>query len=112
MSEDLYVRRLLAAYRELPDASGRVRPADRALAVQLFHQHVPLETVLAAFRLALARRRARPPGQPPLNAIRSLHYFLPLIDEATGLDPGYLDYLTQRAHEVSGPERAGRQPRK
>lgn len=112
MSEDLYVRRLLAAYRELPDASGRVRPADRALAVQLFHRHVPLETVLAAFRLALARRRARPPGQPPLNAIRSLHYFLPLIDEARGLDPGYLDYLTQRAHNASGPERGGRHPRK
>ena len=53
MTEDLYVRRLLAAYRELPDASGRARAADRRLAVQLFRDQVPLELVTAAFQLAL-----------------------------------------------------------
>jgi hypothetical protein len=111
VTEDLYVRRLLAAYRELPDASGRVRAADRRLAVRLFHDHVPLELVTAAFQLALARRRARPPDLPPLGTIRSLHYFLPVLDEARTLDPDYLDYVVQRALHGSTPPRGGCQPR-
>lgn len=111
MTEDLYVRRLLTAYRELPDASGRVRAADRRLAVQLFTDLVPLELVLAAFRLALARRHARTPDAPPLNAIRSLHYFLPVLDEARGLDPGYLDYVVHRAEAESARRQGGCHPR-
>ena len=111
MTEDLYVRRLLAAYRELPDASGRARAADRRLAVQLFRDQVPLELVAAAFQLALARRRARPPDLPPLGTIRSLHYFLPVIDEARTLDPGYLDYVVQRAQHASTHPQGGCHPR-
>lgn len=111
MTEDLYVRRLLAAYRELPDASGRVRAADRRLAVRLFRDQVPLELVTAAFQLALARRHARPPDEPPLGTIRSLHYFLPVIDEARTLDPDYLDYVAQRAQDGSTRRQGGCHPR-
>lgn len=111
MTEDLYVRRLLEAYRELPDGSGRVRAADRRLAVRLFRELVPLELVTAAFRLALARRHARPPGEPPLGTIRSLHYFLPVLDEVRGLDPGYLDYVVQRADAGAASRRSGCHPR-
>ena len=46
-------------------------------------------------RLALARRKARPPDAEPLPPIRSLHYFMPVIDEMPpGLPPeGYLGYF-------------------
>ena len=111
MTEHLYVRRLLEAYRELPDASGRVRAADRRLAVQLFRDQVPLELVNAAFQLALARRRARPEDLPPLGTIRSLHYFLPVIDEARTLDPDYLAYVAYRAQQDSSRRQGGCHPR-
>ena len=111
MTEEHYVRRLLEAYRELPDASGRVRAADRRLAVRLFRDQVSLELVMAAFQLALARRSARPPGEPPLNTIRSLHYFLPVLDEARTLDPGYLDYVVHRAESGSTRQQGGCHPR-
>ena len=46
-------------------------------------------------RLATARRNARPTDFNPLPPIRSLHYFLPVIDELPqGTPPdGYLNYL-------------------
>jgi hypothetical protein len=37
---------------------------------------------------------ARPADLPPLGTIRSLHYFLPVIDEARTLDPDYLGYTS------------------
>jgi hypothetical protein len=48
-------------------------------------------------RLALARRNARPPDADPLPPIRSLHYFMPVIDELPPGPPpeGYLDYLRE-----------------
>ena len=48
-------------------------------------------------RLALARRNARPPDADPLPPIRSLHYFVPVIDELPPGPPpgGYLDYLRE-----------------
>jgi hypothetical protein len=111
VTEHLYVRRLLEAYRELPDASGRVRAADRRLAAQLFRDQVPLELVTAAFQLALARRRARPEDLPPLGTIRSLHYFLPVIDEARTLDPDYLAYVLYREKDGSARQPGGCHPR-
>lgn len=111
MTEHLYVRRLLEAYRQMPDGSGRVRAADRRLAVQLFRDQVPLQLVTAAFQLALARRRARPADEPPLGIIRSLHYFLPVINEARTLDPDYLRYVAQRAHDGRARQRSGCHPR-
>ena len=70
-----------------------------------------LELVNAAFQLALARRRARPEDLPPLGTIRSLHYFLPVIDEARTLDPEYLGYVVQRAQDGSAPRQGGCRPR-
>jgi hypothetical protein len=95
---DAYVRQLLAAYRRLPDSLGRTRPADRRLAADLHRRRVPLATVEAALLLAIARRRARPPGADPLQPIRSLHYFLPIIEELLHqpLPEGYLELLRAR----------------
>lgn len=95
----LYVRTLLALYCGLPHKAAR-RPSasDRRLAQQLFDQGIPLPTIEQAFLLAIARRSTRRSDLPPLPPIRSLAYFLPVIDELRNqhLDPGYLLYLRAR----------------
>jgi hypothetical protein len=59
---------------------------------------VSASVVEAAIILATARRVLRPPDYPPLAPIRSLHYFLPVIDEITAapLPPDYLNYLREK----------------
>lgn len=91
-----YLKRLLDLYCGLPHTAAR-RPSryDRQLAEQLFDRGLELPTIEAAFRLAMARRTRRDPQAPTLPAIRSLAYFLPLIEEILqqDTDVGYLDYL-------------------
>ena len=96
-----YVYTVLAAYLELPDTPARCRPPDRALAQQLFVRRIPLRTVSQALLLATARRNLRPPTAPALRPIRSLYYFLPLIEELlqAPLSDGYSRYLKQKLAE-------------
>jgi hypothetical protein len=97
-SQTRFVETVLALYRKLPDTPRRHSRYDRHLALQLHQQQVPLSLIEAAFLLATARRLLRDPNYPPLNPIRSLHYFLPVIDEL--LDkapaPSYLQYLRRK----------------
>jgi hypothetical protein len=95
---DFYVEALLRAYLELPATTNRARAADRALARSLFAQNVPLDLVRAAFIVATSRRASRPSGASPLGPIRSLHYFLPVIDELrlSPPDPAYIRHLQSR----------------
>ena len=79
--EDPYVRTVHERYRTTPTTAGYVRRADRQLAAQLYHRGVPLTLVEAAFTLAATRRVFRPHHAPRLNPVRSLHYFLPVIEE-------------------------------
>jgi hypothetical protein len=94
-----YVEAVLSLYRRLPDTATRPRRADRRLAVQLHRRGIALDVIEIALRLAAARRRARAPDAQPLPPIRSLHYFLPLIEELPAGPPpdGYLDYLREVA---------------
>jgi hypothetical protein len=93
-----FVETVLALYRNLPDTPRRHSRYDRLLAAQLHQQHVPLPLIEAAFLLATARRLFRDPSYPPLSPIRSLHYFLPLIEELLHQPPApsYIDYLRQK----------------
>lgn len=98
MTEDRprdYVREVLAAYVALPDTPDRARPADRALAAQLYAREIPLQLIRDALILAYARRTLRPPEAPPLPPVRSLYYFLPVIEEIrqNPLPNMYVDYL-------------------
>lgn len=94
MSRATYVRIVLALYCGLPHtAARRPSPSDRRLAAQLFDQGIALVTVEAAFLLAIARRAGRPPDLPPLPLVRSLGYFLPVVEELR-LNPPDLRYLT------------------
>lgn len=92
-----YVQEVLRLYILLPDTPDRPRRLDRLLAIELHRRHVPLSTIWAAFVLGTARRTLSPRASP-LPAIRSLHYFLPILDEieAEPLDPGYVGYLEYR----------------
>jgi hypothetical protein len=64
---------------------------------------VPLEIVQAALLIASSRRRARDHADAPLAPVRSLHYFLPVIDELSAAppDPAYLEHLTRHFAEAS-----------
>lgn len=100
----LYTRKLLGLYCGLPHTAAR-RPStyDRRLADQLWERNIPLETIEGAFLLAMARRSSREPSRLPLPTIRSLAYFLPLIEELRHqeLDPGYLLYLRDKMGQIS-----------
>lgn len=104
-----YIERLLDLYRHTPETTGVVRRADRSLAAQLYDRRVPLELLEIALRLTTARRQLRPPDAPPLTIIRSLHYFLPVLDELADptIDPDYLDYLRHRLKptQCTSPDR-------
>jgi len=102
VEETLYVRQVLEAYATTPTTAGRIRREDRRLAVRLYRQRVPLSAVLAALTLAALRRIFRDFDATPLAPIRSLHYFLPVVDEIrnTPMDPGYIDCAAYKVHNA------------
>ena len=93
-----YIRQVLEAYRKTPGTIGTVRRADRTLAAQLYQRGVSVVVIENALVLAATRRLVRPAGAPPLGAIRSLAYFLPVIDEVRELrvSPDYFRYLRNK----------------
>ena len=97
-TQEEYVQRVLAAYRSTPGTTGTIRRPDRLLAAQLYERGVPLMVIENALVLAAARRLMRPVASPPLNTIRSLAYFLPVIEEVSSLrvSPEYFQYLRQK----------------
>ena len=95
MEQSEYVRRVLDAYRLTPGTCGAVRRPDRLLAAELHERGVPAEAVENALILAAARRLIRPAGAPPLATVRSLAYFLPVVEEVLQIEasPEYFRYL-------------------
>jgi hypothetical protein len=90
-----YVRKVLEAYRNTPGTCGHLRRPDRVLAVQLYQRGVPLHKVENALALAAVRRMTRPADAPPLATVRSLAYFLPVIEEVleTKVGEKYFQYV-------------------
>jgi hypothetical protein len=85
LGREEYIHKVLSAYRQTPGTAGTIRRPDRLLAAQLYARGVSLPTVENALVLAASRRLLRPTGAPPLGTIRSLAYFLPVIDEVLDL---------------------------
>lgn len=90
-----YVSRVLRLYLSLAETPGRSSRLDRRLAEELYEKQIKLEEVEAAMILASARRLLRSADAPQLGPIRSLHYFLPVIDEVRSVQVSadYIEYL-------------------
>ena len=103
MEQREYVQRLLEAYRSTPGTSGVVRRPDRLLAAQLHERGVPLEAVENAFVLAATRRLIRPADAAPLGTIRSLAYFMPVIEEVLELKNSklYFQYVRYKLQRIT-----------
>jgi len=101
--QEEYIRQVLEAYRKTPGTMGTVRRPDRMLAAQLYQRGVAVNLIENAFVLAAARRLMRPSDAPPLGTIRSLAYFLPVIEEvlAMRVSPDYFQYLRHKLARVS-----------
>ena len=97
-----YIKQLLELYCRTPGTLGRVRREDRRLAVELHDRGVSLSTIEEALMLAAARRSLRAPNASPLAPVRSLAYFVPVIEEliATPLPDGYRDYLRHKLRKI------------
>jgi hypothetical protein len=105
---------IIAAYLRLPDTPTRARHQDRLLASQLHQRGVPMAIIEAAFLLATTRRTNRPHDAEPLAPIRSLRYFLPVIDELLRRPPAasYLTYLRQTVARLLVRPAADKGPKK
>ena len=103
---ETYRQTLIDLYLHLPDTPRRLSRFDLRLVCQLWQRQIPLTTVETAFLLASSRRAARRPDAMPLGPIRSLHYFLPLIEEllAQTVPESYPAYLRSKVplHRATG----------
>ena len=95
---DTYRQMLVDLYLRLPETPRRLSRFDLYLVRQLGERQIPLPVIETAFLLATVRRAARRPDALPLGPIRSLHYFLPVIDEllAHPVPESYLTYLRSK----------------
>src|SRR5476651_1707835 len=100
--QEEYIRQVLEAYRKTPGTMGTVRHADRMLAAKLYQRGVAVSVIENAFVLAAARRLMRPADAPPLGTIRSLAYFLPVIEEVLDMrvSPCYFQYLRHKLQRI------------
>ena len=100
--QEEYIRQVLEAYRKTPGTMGTVRRPDRMLAAQLCLRGLAVSVIENAFVLAAARRLIRPPDAPPLGTIRSLAYFMPVIEEVLQMRvrPDYFQYVRRKLEQV------------
>ena len=99
-SSDLkdYIKQAVELYLNTPGTMGCVRREDRRLAADLHARGISLLILEKAFVLAAARRCFRALDAPALAPIRSMYYFVPVIEEvlANSPDDGYVEYLKSK----------------
>jgi hypothetical protein len=100
--QEEYIRQVLEAYRKTPGTMGTIRRADRMLAAQLCQRGLAVSVIENAFVLAAARRLMRPADAPSLGTIRSLAYFMPVIEEVLEMrvSPDYFQYLRHKLQRI------------
>lgn len=93
-----YVDSVVRNYLRLPGTPLRASRRDRQLAAALHDRCIPLRVVWAAFVMAGVRWALRSPQQRRLEAIRTLSYFVPAIDEVLTTPPesSYIQYLATK----------------
>ena len=102
-----YVAGVLKLYLELPETPRKANTNDKITASGLYERGIQLNTVESAFLLASVRRLGRSPDLPPLFPIRSLAYFLPVIQEVLEkhVNDDYLKYLRLKVRSLCGRNR-------
>jgi hypothetical protein len=102
LSQEEFVEAVLDTYVSLPDTPNRTRGDDRYLAITWYRQGIALFQAKAGMLMATARRTFRESDAWPLEPIRSLRYFVPLIEEIqhSGVDASYLRYLQKKLSSV------------
>ncbi len=95
---------VLRYYLELPETPLKPSFNDRQTAAKLVESGTMPSTIEAALLLATVRRLGRSRDLPPLSPIRSLAYFLPVIQELLNnpLPDDYLSYLQRKVRSLSG----------
>jgi hypothetical protein len=102
-----YVAGVMKLYLELPETPRKANTNDKITASGLYERGIQLTTVESAFLLASVRRLGRSPDLPPLSPIRSLAYFLPVIQEVLEkqVNDDYLKYLRLKVRSLCGRNR-------
>ncbi len=100
---DVYAEAALKLYLQLPETPLKASSTDRRTAEALHARGISLATIESALLLASVRRLSRPPDSPPLSPIRSLAYFLPVIEEIlfNPVPNGYLGYLRRKVESLN-----------
>lgn len=106
---ETYRQTLIDLYLRLPDTPRRLSRFDLRLVRQLWQRQIPLATAETAFLLASSRRAARRPDAMPLGPIRSLHYFMPVIEELLA-QPAPVSYLAYLRSKVTLHPSTGKTP--
>jgi hypothetical protein len=98
-----YAAAVLVLYLELPETPLHASVQDQWQVRRLHDRGVSLSLVEAALLLASLRRLIRPADVPPLPPIRSLAYFLPVIDELLShpVPDTYVEYLRLKLRRVA-----------
>lgn len=106
-SVDEYAAAALRCYLQLPETPLKASSNDRRTAENLCARGISLATVEAALLLGTVRRLSRSPDMPPLSPIRSLAYFLPVIEEilSNPVPDDYLAYLRKKVESLSGRDK-------
>jgi len=101
---------VISLYLELPETPVSVSVADQQQARRWFERSIPLPTIETALLLGSLRRLLRPAEAPPLQPIRSLAYFQPVIEELlqNPMPDGYGTYLRRKLQSCLR-DRAGAQ---
>lgn len=109
----IYVEAVLERYLWLPGTPMRTSRRDRQLAGCLYERGLPLAIIQAALLLGAARRAFRSESAPPLPPIRTLHYFLPIVDELLEqpVDADYSEYLEKKLLPLADAKDRGRASR-
>jgi len=98
-----YVAAVLLLYVELPDTPLRASVQDQWQAQRLHDRGVSLRLVESALLLGSLRRLMRTAGVPLLSPIRSLAYFLPVIEELIEhpAPDNYLEHLRLKIRRIA-----------
>jgi hypothetical protein len=99
---DEYTAAALKLYLRLPETPLKATSNDRQTAENLHARGISLPTIESALLLASIRRLSRLPDLPRLSVIRSLAYFLPVIEEIlfTPVPNDYLQYLRKKVESL------------